>query len=47
MPNGKTVKNVIFLGIFAFGVSLLTKDISLFTNGLGVLIVIIASIRFI
>lgn len=47
MPSRKTIKNVIFLGLFALGVFLVAKNISLPANFLGLFIAGVASIRFI
>jgi hypothetical protein len=47
MSNKTRIKNVIFLGIFAFGISLIAKDISLPADLLGFFIAGIGAIRFI
>ena len=47
MLNKTTIKNVIFLGLFALGVSLVVKDISFFADFLGLFIMAITAIRFI
>jgi hypothetical protein len=48
MSNKTTIKNVIFLGIFALGISFFVKEgCPVYINFLGLLVAGIASIRFI
>jgi hypothetical protein len=47
MTDKTRIINVLFLGIFALGIALIAKDISIYTDFLGFLIAGIGAIRFI